>query len=321
MLKMAIITGFLSKTKDRFHEYNKPLELEQKFKLMAEIDGYDGVEIVYPYEVNDPEETKAILTKHGLNVAAINVNVKAEPEFRNGGLTSHDKAVRDKAVAFIKEAKNFAAAVGADKVTCCPLGDGYEFSFQYDYAQTWKYLVEAFGEAGSHNPEIPLFVEYKPSETRGHCFIDTAAKALCLLNDIQNKNMGVTLDFGHSMYGNENPAEAFVMLAESPYKCYVHINDNDGKWDWDYFCGTKHFLEYVEFIYYLKKYGYNDYLTSDTSPTRWDIKGTFEANSRLTNKIWQKLDQIDGRSLDRLITKSNYLETWKYIEENIFGLK
>jgi xylose isomerase len=321
MLKMAIITGFLSKTKDRFHEYNKPLELEQKFKLMAEIDGYDGVEIVYPYEVSDAEMTKLLLTKHGLNVAAINVNVKAEPEFRNGGLTSHDKAVRDKAVAFIKEAKNFAAAVGADKVTCCPLGDGYEFSFQYDYAQTWKYLVETFGEAGSHNPEIPLFVEYKPSETRGHCFIDTAAKALCLLNDIQSKNMGVTLDFGHSMYGNENPAEAFVMLAESPYKSYVHINDNDGKWDWDYFCGTKHFLEYVEFIYYLKKYGYNDYLTSDTSPTRWDIKGTFEANSRLTNKIWQKLDRIDGRSLDRLIAKSNYLETWKYIEENIFGLK
>ena len=320
MLKMAIITGFLSKTKDRFHEYNKPLALEQKFKLMAEIDGYDGVEIVYPYEVSDPEKTKSLLIKHDLNVAAINVNVKAEPEFRNGGLTSHDKAVRDKAVAFIKDAKNFAAAVGADKVTCCPLGDGYEFSFQYDYAQTWKYLVETFGEAGSHNPEIPLFVEYKPSETRGHCFIDTAAKALCLLNDIQNKNMGVTLDFGHSMYGNENPAEAFVMLAESPYKCYVHINDNDGKWDWDYFCGTKHFLEYVEFIYYLKKYGYNDYLTSDTSPTRWDIKGTFEANSRLTNKIWQKLDRIDGRSLDRLITKSNYLETWKYIEENIFGL-
>ena len=320
MLKMAIITGFLSKTKDRFHEYNKPLELEQKFKLMAEIDGYDGVEIVYPYEVNEPERTKSLLTKHNLNVAAINVNVKAEPEFRNGGLTSHDKAVRDKAVAFIKEAKDFALTVGADKVTCCPLGDGYEFSFQYDYAQTWKYLVETFGEAGAHNQEVPLFVEYKPSETRGRCFIDTASKALCLLNDIQNKNMGVTLDFGHSMYGNENPAEALVMLAESPYKYYVHINDNDGKWDWDYFCGTKHFLEYIEFVYYLKKYNYSDYLTSDTSPTRWDIKGTFEANSRITNKIWQKLDDIDGRLLNRLIAGGNYLETWKYIEENFFRL-
>ena len=321
MLKMAIITGFLSKTKDRFHEYNEPLDLDQKFKLMTDINGYDGVEIVYPYEVSDPEETKTLLKKHGLSVAAVNVNVKAEPEFRNGGLTSHNKEIRQKAVQFIKEAKDFAAAVGADKVTCCPLGDGYEFSFQYDYAQTWKYLVETFGEAGSHNPDIPLFIEYKPSETRGHCFVDTAAKALCLLNDIQNKTMGVTLDFGHSMYGNENPAEAFVMLTESPYKCYVHVNDNDGKWDWDYFCGSKHFLEYVEFLYYLKKYGYNDYLTSDTSPTRWDIAGTFEANSRMSNRIWELLDRIDTAEFERLIAGDDYLKTWEFIENNIFSLK
>ncbi|MBW2435375.1 MAG: TIM barrel protein, partial [Deltaproteobacteria bacterium] len=122
MLKMGIITGFLSRTKDRFHEYNQPLDLDQKFKLMTQIDGYDGVEIVYPYEVSDPKITRKILDKYKLNVAAVNVNVKAEPEFRDGGLTSHDKAVRAKAVRFIKEAKDFAAAVGADKVTCCPLG-------------------------------------------------------------------------------------------------------------------------------------------------------------------------------------------------------
>jgi xylose isomerase len=249
------------------------------------------------------------------------VNVKAEPEFRNGGLTSYDNAVRKKAVRFIKEAKDFAAAVGADKVTCCPLGDGYEFSFQYDYATTWKYLIETFGEAGNYKTEIPLCIEYKPSETRGRCFVDNAAKTLCLLNDIQCKEMGVTLDFGHSIYGNENPAEAVALLAESPYKFYIHVNDNDGKWDWDYFCGTKHFLEYVEFLYYLKKYGYNDYLTSDTSPTRWDIKGTFEANSRMSNKIWNMLGQIDLDEFDGLIAGGDYLQTWKFIETHIFSLK
>jgi xylose isomerase len=321
MLKMGIITGFLSQTKDRFHEYNKPIDLDQKFALMTEIEGYDGVEIVYPYEVNDPVETREILNRHNLNIAAVNVNVKAEPEFRNGGLTSHNKETRDKAVRFIKEAKDFAEAAEANKVTCCPLGDGYEFSFQHNYAQTWKYLAETFGEAGAYKPQIPLFIEYKPSETRGRCFVDTAAKTLCLLNDIQCKDMGVTLDFGHSMYGNENPAEAFVLLAESPYKYYIHVNDNDAKWDWDYFCGTKHFLEYVEFLYYLKKYGYEDYLTSDTSPTRWDIKGTFEANSRISNKIWNLLDRVDGGELAQLMMQSDYLKTWQFIEKNIFSLK
>jgi xylose isomerase len=321
MLKMAIITGFLSRTKDRFHEYNQPLVLEEKFSMMREIEGYDGVEIVYPYEVSDPAKTRELLDRFGLRVAAVNVNVKAEPEFRHGGLTSSRKEVREKAVRLIKEAKDFAAAVGADKVTCCPLGDGYEFSFQHDYARAWQHLVETFGNAGSHRPQVPLFIEYKPSETRGRCFVDSAAKTLCLLNDMQCPEVGVTLDFGHSVYGGENPAEALVLLAESPYKYYIHINDNDGKWDWDYFCGTKHYLEYVEFLYYLKKYGYRDYLTSDTSPTRWDIKGTFEANSRLSNKIWRLLDTIDEEAFARLMAHGDYLETWKFIESSFFGLE
>jgi len=321
MLKMAIITGFLSRTKDRFHEYNQPLTLEEKFQLMTRIEGYDGVEIVFPYEVSDPAETRKLLDKYGLRVAAVNVNVKAEPEFRNGGLTSLNADTRSRAVQLIKGSKDFAAEIGADKVTCCPLGDGYEFSFQNDYATMWRYLVETFGEAGRYRPEVPLFIEYKPSETRGRCFIDSAAKTLCLLNDIKCPEMGVTVDFGHSLYGNENPSEAIALLANSPYRYYVHVNDNDGRWDWDYFCGTRHFLEYVEFLYYLRKYGYTDYLTSDTSPTRWDVKGTFEANSRLTNKIWRMLEVLDTSELDRLISQGNYLETWQFIEKNIFQLK
>lgn len=321
MVKMGIITGFLGQTKDRFHLYNEPKSVEEKFALLAKIRGYDGVEIVYPYEVNDAAFTRALLKKYRLKVAAVNVNVKAEPEFLNGGLTSTKKTVRDKAVRFIKESKDFAAAIGADKVTCCPLGDGFEFAFQCDYRKMWTYLVDAFGECGSYREEIPLFIEYKPSETRGKCFIDSAAKTLCLLHDIGLANMGVTLDFGHSIYGGEQPAEAAALVAASPWRLYIHINDNDGKWDWDYFCGTKHFLEYVEFLYYLKKYGYEDYLTSDTSPTRWDIKGTFEANSRITNRIWAMLDKIDDRAFSRLIAGDDYLKTWKFIEKEILGLR
>jgi len=44
---------------------------------MTHISGYDGVEIVYPYEVNDVALTRSLLKKYKLNVAAVNVNVKA----------------------------------------------------------------------------------------------------------------------------------------------------------------------------------------------------------------------------------------------------
>ena len=320
-VKQAVISSFLSKTKDRFHEYNEDKTLEERFKIVSEIEGIDGMELVFPYEVNNHDELKILTSKYKINIAAINVNVKAEPEFKNGGLTSNKKEVRAKAVQFIKDAKDFAKKVGANKVTCCPLGDGYEFNFNCNYAQSWKYLIDNFGESANYLPEIPLFIEYKPAETRGRCFIDTAAKTLCLLNEIGNEQMGVTIDFGHSvMFGNENPAEVVTLIAESPFPYYIHINDNNGQWDWDYFVGTKHFLDYVEFLYYLQEYNYNDYITSDTSPTRWDIKGTFEANVRITNKLCKLLSNLNRKEFNKLISGEDYLKTWKFIEKNIFSL-
>ena len=320
-VKQAVISSFLSKTKDRFHEYNEDKTLEERFKIVSEIEGIDGMELVFPYEVNNHDELKILTSKYKINIAAINVNVKAEPEFKNGGLTSNKKEVRAKAVQFIKDAKDFAKKVGANKVTCCPLGDGYEFNFNCNYAQSWKYLIDNFGESANYLPEIPLFIEYKPAETRGRCFIDTAAKTLCLLNEIGNEQMGVTIDFGHSvMFGNENPAEVVTLIAESPFPYYIHINDNNGQWDWDYFVGTKHFLDYVEFLYYLQEYKYNDYITSDTSPTRWDIKGTFEANARITNKLCKLLSNLNRKEFNELISGEDYLKTWKFIERNIFSL-
>ncbi|MDP3176397.1 MAG: TIM barrel protein, partial [Spirochaetaceae bacterium] len=191
---------------------------------------------------------------------------------------------------------------------------------QYDYSVAWRNLVDCFGEAASHRPDIPLFIEYKPSETRGKCFIDNAAKAVCLARDAGTKGLGVTLDFGHSVYGGMNPAEEACLVMDSGLPIYVHINDNDGKWDWDYFCGTKHYLEYVEFLAYLKRAGYADWFTSDTSPTRWDASRTFEANARLTNRIWELLDRLGEAELRKRIGAEDYLDTWRWIEDEILGL-
>jgi xylose isomerase len=150
--------------------------------------------------------------------------------------------------------------------------------------------------------------------------VDNAAKTLCLFNDIAVPEMGVTLDFGHSMYGNENPAEALSLVAASKYRYYVHINDNDARWDWDLMAGSHHLLDYIEFIYYLQEYHYEDFLTSDTSPTRWDIAETFAGNVRITNKIWARLEQIDRPRLKRLIAERDFINTWKFVENEIIRL-
>ena len=131
----------------------------------------------------------------------------------------------------------------------------------------------------------------------------------------------MTLDFGHSMYGGYNPAEDLCILHESGLPYYIHINDNDAKWDWDYFAGSHHILKYAEFLYYLRKFNYNDFVTSDTSPTRWDIKRTFEINNRLTTKLLKVLEKMEAEGFNAVFEKGDYMDTWKFIEENLFGWK
>jgi xylose isomerase len=317
-VKCGIITGFLGQTKDRFREYNRAVSLEEKLTLVSEMQDVDGVELVYPYEVPEAAELLSLMKGKGLQIAAINVNVKSEPEFLMGGITSNNPEIRKKAIRFIKEAKDYALSVGADKVQCCPLGDGYEFNFQENYARAWSLMTDAFAEAAAYKPEMPLYVEYKPSEVRGRCFLDSAAKSLYMLEKIGNPNLGITLDFGHSLYGGETPAEALCLIAESGFPYYIHINDNDRKWDWDYMAGSHNFLAYAEFLYYLQKYGYTGYLTSDTSPQRLDIKETFEANARWTNKLWNLVKGFDRKDMERLMNAEDFMGMWKFLENNLF---
>lgn len=320
MPRFAVITTFLGQTKDRFHVYNQPASLEEKFQAAAELPGYDGVEIVYPYEVNDPQETRRLLDSSGLSVSAVNVNVKGEPEFIDGGLSSTDTGIRKKAVDFVKRAKDFAAEIGAPRVTCCPLGDGFEFVFQKDYRKGWSLLRESLGEAGDYRrDEMPLFIEFKPKETRRVTFLPRTADVLLMLGELQVESMGVTLDYGHSIYSGEHPAMSLALLENSTFDYYVHINDNDKSWDWDYFSGSHTLLEYIEFIYYLRRFGYDKHLTSDTQPTRWDIREMFTINSRLTTKIWDLVGEIGEEEFGRIIAEEDYMKTWKFIEERVLG--
>ena len=97
-IKQAIITGFMGKLRDRFSEYHVDKTPVEKVAAVAQVKGAKGVEIVFPYELKDLMIIKEALTKYDLGVAAVNVNIKAEPEFVCGSSSVTTKQLRDKAV-------------------------------------------------------------------------------------------------------------------------------------------------------------------------------------------------------------------------------
>jgi hypothetical protein len=46
--KHSIITSFLGQTTDRFHKYNAPKTVDEKFAMVAATPGLEAVEVVYP---------------------------------------------------------------------------------------------------------------------------------------------------------------------------------------------------------------------------------------------------------------------------------
>jgi xylose isomerase len=318
MMKQAIISAFLGRLRDRFCEYQEPRSIVEKLEIMARIPGVAGAEVVHPYEVDPPQAMLEHLKRLKLEVAAVNVNVKADPAFVNGSLSSPEAAVRRKALEFIQAAKDYAVAIGADRVTCCPLSDGYDYPFHTDYRLAWERMVDVVREAAAYRPGITLFMEYKPSETRVHCLLDSAAKTLLLCHAVGSRNVGVTIDLGHSIYGGETPAEAVAQVAMSGHPFYIHVNDNNGKWDWDLMVGTCNLWAYVEVLFYLKELGYQGWITSDTSPVRQDAYETFAFNVRFTRRIWEWLDQVDRGFVRECLKRHEFLPVMKLLESAVF---
>jgi len=319
-MKQGVIMAFLGKTQDRFSEYQKPATTHEKLELASRIEGFDGVEMVYPYETGTPEETMELMRMFKLSFAAINVNIKKELEWVPGSLSRPQADIRNRAVALIKKAKDFAKAVGAPHVTCCPLADGYDLLFQVNYRDAWKFMIETIGEASDHLPEIPLFIEPKYSETRVHCQLDSTAKALLLLKEVGNKNTGITLDIGHSLQSSENPAQSLVTIYESGFDAYIHTNDNDTKADWDLPGASRHFLHYVELMFWAQQYNYNKYFTTDASPRIFNIIDLFNRPSEITLAAYNIAESLDKQDVFRMMRTEDYNGLMKMVNKNIYRI-
>ena len=319
-MKQGVIIGFLGKTQDRFSEYQKPATTREKLEIVSKIDGFDGVEMVFPYENSTPEETVQLMKEFRLNFAAINVNVKKEAEWVPGALSRPDKGIRDRAVAMIRKAKDFAKAVGAPHVSCCPLSDGYDLLFQVNYRDAWKAMIETVGEAADYLPEIPLFIEPKYSETRVHCQLDSTAKALLLLKEVGNSNTGITLDMGHSLQSSENPAQSLVTIYESGFDAYIHTNDNDTKADWDLVGASRHFLNYVELMFWAQQCKYDKYFTTDASPRIFNVIEFFNRHSEITTGAYNLAKSLNHQQILEMMKSEDFNGLMKMVNKTIYRI-
>ena len=244
--------------------------MEEMLDLAQTVKGLDGLELVGNWHVNDNniKDVAKMFQDRNFKICMLTPDLWTQAKWGKGSLAAPDAPTRQAAIDEVKKVMDWGAELGCPHVDVWPGQDGYDYCFQADFTDTWKWLKEGLAVCADHNDNVRVLVEYKLKEPRTHLFTNSAAKVILLLQDLEN--VGCLLDVGHSIAAGENVAEAAALLAGYGKLDYLHLNDNWRTWDDDMMVGAVHLVEYLEFVYWLKRLNYQGWMTLDIFPYRED---------------------------------------------------
>ncbi|MCL2060553.1 MAG: sugar phosphate isomerase/epimerase [Oscillospiraceae bacterium] len=317
--KYSVITGFMGKVKDRFIDYQPVREMEEMVEMASRIKGCSGLEVVYPQNFTDPVKVKGLLDQYGLSVSTVNLNIKSDDIFRYGSFSSPDAKSRKEAVEMLKISMDAAAVLGCNMVTTAPLSDGSDYPFELDYIRAFEDAADAIREGAGHRADVKVSLEYKLSEPRVHCLLSNAGKAAVFCEKVGLPNVGVTLDIGHALQCGEVPADSLAFLYSVGRLFYIHINDNYRNWDWDLLPATVNFWDFIEFATYMKRVGYDGWITADVFPQRHDPIKIMEKTFEWMDVVFDLADKLDEGKLRELRDQNASLEILDYVRGATLG--
>lgn len=301
--------------RDRFNQYQPERTLEEKFALVAQVEGLEGIELKYPADFQDLQLVQLLLDKHELTLAIVNVNTKDVTHFRYGSFSARNSQARRRAVALVKEGMDVAAEMGPKLVTTCPTIDAYDYPFQIDYTDAWGNFIESIRAAASHRPDVTLLLEYQPNDPHAKILLGNVGKVLHLCAEVGLPNLGANLDVGHAFAAGESPAESASLLAHKGLLHYLHSNDNTGDGgDWDMISGSVHFWHWVELIYTLKRVGYRGWIGGDVTCKHFGPVEAFQANTLMIQRMTRMVDRLGVEKIVELVQQEGNLpETYTYL--------
>ena len=245
--------------------------------------GLTAADLNYPdhfVEDSAPDLTRA-LDENGMVLNGMAMRYYTNPGYKLGAFTHPDASVRKAAIEETKRGLDVLAEMGGNLMTLWMGQDGFDYSFQMDYARAWDDTIAAIAEVADHNPAIDIALEYKPNEPRAFALMPDAATTLLAIGEIGRKNTGVTLDFAHVLYADEMPAFAASLVTRHSRILGVHLNDGYGKWDNGLMVGAVHPIQTVELLVELERSGYDGALYFDTFPDHSGLDPVAEARTNI----------------------------------------
>lgn len=318
--KLSVILGNVGSCSDRYMTggYSDSFSVEEMFERVAQIDGVKGIELVGNWHISsgNVKEVERLLKQTGKELVSIIPDNFGTRKWGKGAYSSKDAGLRSEAVAETKEMMDIAAALGGNLLSLWPGQDGYDYLFTADYGKERSWFEEAIAECAKYRRDVRLSIEYKPKEPRIRSYASNVYSTLLMVQEIQDENVGVTVDYGHATTAYENVAESIAVLKKYGNKLFhMHMNDNFCMWDDDMIVGSVHSIPYIEMFYWLKKTGYQGYISTDQYPYREDGKAAVEESIRWMEAYLRLVDKAGDDIFEELMNAGDAVKTSRYMRE------
>ena len=282
----------LNSFKSKWSSDEKPTTIEL-IKRASKVEGLTHVDLNYP-DHSEPSirEISTITNDCGLAINGLAMRYYTNPAFKLGAFTNPNKQVRQEAIDLTKAAIDALREIDSNLLTIWLGQDGFDYGFQVDYKKIWDDEINAIKEIAEHDKECLVSIEYKPNEPRAYSLLSNLGTTLLAIKDINLKNIGVTIDFAHILYSNEQPALVAALIDKHSQILGLHLNDGYGKRDDGLMVGSVHQLATIELLYHITKSKYQGPIYFDTFPDTTNMDPIKECELNIST-VKQQLKLVD----------------------------
>jgi len=302
--------------------HGKPTALQMAARA-ATAEGLTDVDLNYPDHLGlGPGATGAAIRDLGLEVNGLAMRYYSNPAFKIGAFTNPDRAVRREAIDLTKRGIDAAREAGCNLMTLWLGQDGFDYAFQADYSRLWAEEIEGIREVALHDPACLVSIEYKPNEPRSYSLMPDCATTLLALKEVALPNLGVTLDFAHVLYADEQPAFVASLIARHSRVLGVHLNDGYGKRDDGLMVGVANPIQTIELLRQIRNDGFDGPIYFDTFPdlTGLDPVKECEANIATVKAMMRIVAKLDGDNrLSAAIALQDAVVTQAIVRDALYG--
>lgn len=317
--KYSMILGNLGNTCDRFCKGYKSNPTTEEMLEMAvkKIPFVEGIELVGTWDIrpDNVKDMKKRLDEYGVACSSIIPDTFTDKDYSKGSITSIVPAIRQKAIDYLCQMSEVALEIDCNLMSLWLGQDGYDYLLTADYNQEREWLKEATVKLATEFPGLKFALEYKPKEPRNFCYHARMADTILAAKETNCQNVGVTIDTGHSFVAGENVAESVVLAQRAGNLLFhMHFNDNYSSWDDDMIVGTVHSVVYIELLYWLKKTGYDGWLSMDQYPYREDAVDAISESILWVKKFEKVVDEYYDE-IDLLVKANDAVETSRFLRK------